>query len=102
MGLSAVAASQLIGRFHSASFSSNFPNPPDKLLTLLIAHVKTYLTPIKLNQGHTKCILTLVWNQASPIKCDLVEHVCVCVLVCACVCVEGRVFLCVEGMGNPG
>lgn len=35
------------------------------------ANVKTSLTPIKFNQGHSKCMLMLAWDQTSPIKCDL-------------------------------
>lgn len=62
---------QLIERFDSTSISFNLPKSARQTINVCIANVKTSLTHIKFNQGQSKCMLMLAWDQTSPIKCDL-------------------------------
>lgn len=48
-----------------------FTKSARQTINVHIANVKTSLTPIKFNQGHSECMLMLAWDQTSPIKCDL-------------------------------
>lgn len=48
-----------------------FTKSARRTINVHTANVKTSLTPIKFNQGHSECMLMLAWDQTSPIKCDL-------------------------------